>query len=101
MLFSALMSKVDAPEQIIVIMSSISLCIGAYSAGYIASRRKRQNGLIIGIITGVFVYFIVFFLGVMFAKTTITFNAFTKLIMTLICAGIGGIIGVNSKAKRY
>ena len=101
LLLSVLMSKVDVPDQVIVVMSSISLCIGAYAAGYIASRRRRQNGLVLGILTGVIVYCLVFFLGVMFAKTSITFNAFTKLVMTLICAAVGGVIGVNSKAKRY
>lgn len=101
LLLSVLMSKVDIPEQVVTVMSSISLCIGAYSAGYIASRRRRQNGLVLGMITGVIVYCLVFFLGVMFAKTSITFNAFTKFIMVLICSAIGGVLGVNSKAKRY
>lgn len=101
LLLSVVMSKVDLPEQVVSVMASLSLCIGSYCAGYIASRRRRQNGLLLGILTGVVVYCIVFFLGVMFAKTSITFNAFTKFIMVLVCAAIGGVIGVNSKAKRY
>lgn len=101
LIFSLFMTKFDAPEPMVSVMSSLALCVGAYVGGYIAAKRKRQNGMIIGILTGIFIYCIIFFAGVIFAKNSITFSFLTKLIMTLICAAIGGVFGVNSKGKRY
>lgn len=100
-IFSLFMTKFDAPEPMVSVMSSLALCVGAYVGGYIAAKRKRQNGMIIGILTGIFIYCIIFFAGVIFAKNSISFSFLTKLIMTLICAAIGGVFGVNSKGKRY
>lgn len=101
LIFSLFMTKFDAPEPMVSVMSSLALCVGAYVGGYIAAKRKRQNGMIIGILTGIFIYCIIFFAGVIFAKNSISFSFLTKLIMTLICAAIGGVFGVNSKGKRY
>ncbi len=101
LIFSLFMTKFDAPEPMVSVMSSLALCVGAYVGGYIAAKRKRQNGIIIGILTGIFIYCIIFFAGVIFAKNSISFSFLTKLIMTLICAAIGGVFGVNSKGKRY
>lgn len=101
LLFSFIMTKFDAPEPMVSVMSSLALCIGAYSGGYIASKKRRQNGLLIGVITGIIIYCVVFFAGVFFAKSSITFSFLSKMIMTLICAAVGGVIGVNSRGKRY
>ena len=101
LIFSLFMTKFDAPEPMVSVMSSLALCVGASVGGYIAAKRRRQNGMIIGILTGIFIYCVIFFAGVIFAKNSITFSFLTKLIMTLICAAIGGVFGVNSKGKRY
>jgi len=99
--FSILMTKFDAPEAMVSFMSSLALCIGAYSGGYIASKRRRQNGLLMGIVTGIAIYFLILVVGLIFAKSSITFGFFSKLILTLICGAIGGIVGINSRKKRY
>ena len=101
LLFSFFMTKFDAPEPLVSVMSSLALCIGAYVGGYISSKKRRQNGLLMGVVTGIIIYCIIFFACIIFAKSSISFGFLTKLIMTLICAAIGGIIGVNSKGKRY
>lgn len=101
LLFAFLLTKVDAKDKFVSMMSTVSLCVGAYCGGYIASRLKRRNGLVIGLLTGLFIYFIIFLAAVIFAKTSISFGFVTKLIITVVSAAIGGIIGVNSKHKKY
>jgi len=101
LLFSILITKFDAPEIMVTIMSSLALCIGAYSGGYISSKRRRQNGLLMGIISGILIYCLILIVGLIFAKTAISFGILSKLILTLICGAIGGIFGVNSRKKRY
>ncbi len=99
--FSFLMTKIDTPDVIVSFMSSFSLCIGSYFGGYISSKKRRQNGLAMGLLCGVSIYLIVFIAGVIFAKVSVSAGFITKLIMVISCGAIGGVIGVNSKKKRY
>lgn len=99
--FSWLMTKFDAPAAVVSILSCIGLCVGSYSGGYIASKKRRQNGMLMGVVTGVLIFCAIFLVGIIFFKSSITFGFITKLIMTVVCAAMGGIIGVNSKHKSY
>jgi putative membrane protein (TIGR04086 family) len=54
-----------------------------------------------GILCGVFVFIIIILLSHFFSKTAESFSMPTKLVLTLICAGIGGVVGVNSKHGRF
>ncbi len=101
LLFAAIMTKVDVPEGVMSAMSVFALCVGAFSGAYIASRKHRHNGMIIGILTGVIIYSLILIVGIIFAKSSVNFGLFSKLVITLICGAIGGIIGVNSRQKRY
>ena len=101
LLFSFIMTKVDAPDGIVSTMSVIALCIGSFVGAYIASRKRRQNGLLIGIITGVITYIAILIIGIIITKTSAGMGFFSKLIIAAICGAIGGVIGVNSRQKRY
>lgn len=101
LLFSLLMTKIDVPEGVVSLMSAVALCVGAYAGGYYASRSRRENGLFLGILCGTLIYFTVFIMGIIFSKVNLSAAVFTKLIIVAICGAIGGVIGVNSKKKRY
>lgn len=101
LLFSYLMTKVDIPDGFVTAMSVVALCTGSFVGAYIGARKKRQNGMITGIITGVTIYIAVIILGVIITKTSAGAGFFTKLIIALVCGAIGGVVGVNSRQKRY
>lgn len=100
-LFSFIMTKIDVSESVLSVLTSLGLCIGAYVGGYVASRRRRKNGLLMGVLCGLFMFLIIFILSYFFAGTAGGFSASAKLVMTLICAGVGGIVGVNAKGRRF
>lgn len=99
--FSFIMTKIDVSESVLSVLTSLGLCVGAYAGGYTASRRRRKNGLLMGVLCGLFMFLIIFFLSYFFAGTAGGFSASAKLVMTLICAGIGGVVGVNAKGRRF
>lgn len=101
LLFSYIMTKVDAPDAVVSVMSVFALCIGSFVGAYVASKRRRQNGMITGIITGIVIYVAIIILGIIIIKTSFGFGFFSKLIIALICGAIGGVTGVNSRQKRY
>lgn len=100
-LFSLLISKIDMPEGAVSVMSTVALCVGAFSGGFSCAKKRRKNGLVMGIATGGIMFFIVLLLSLIFAKTAITFTAASKLFWTVVFSAIGGIIGVNSKKQKY
>lgn len=100
-LFSIILSKVNATEFVLSIVATISLCIGGYVGGYVCARKRRRNGLIQGIICGTIIFAIVLLFGTVFAKAVIEISTAGKLILTLLCSGVGGIVGVNTKKRRY
>ena len=100
-IFSFIMTKIDAPDGLISAMSSISICVGSYFAGFLISKKRRKNGLFTGIFCGILIFCITLLFSVILVKSVISMGFFTKLIMILICSSIGGIVGVNSKLKRY
>lgn len=99
--FSFVMTKLDAPDGIVSAMSSIALCVGSYFAGFVLSKRRRKNGLLTGIFCGIGIFIVTFLLGLLFAQITPSLGIFSKLLMVLVCSAIGGVVGVNSKRKRY
>lgn len=101
LLFGYFISRIDATDIIISAMSTFALCTGAFSGGYVSGKRRRRNGLLMGILCGVFVFIIIILLSHFFSKTAESFSMPKKLVLTLICAGIGGVVGVNSKHGRF
>lgn len=98
-LFSAVISRIDVSESVVALMSTISLCAGCFAAAYTASKKRRRNGIATGLACGVTVFIAVFTLGLIFARGFEAGNFFTKTIIIMVCSVIGGIAGVNSKAR--
>lgn len=96
-----IMTKIDISEQVLSVLTSAGLCVGAFTGGYIASRRRRHNGLLMGLLCGLTMFGVIFVGSYIFAGAAGGFSASTKLIITLIGAGAGGIAGVNSNGTRF
>ncbi len=101
LIFSLLITRFDAPDSFITVLACLALCIGAYTSGLICAKKKRKYGLFSGLCCGGMMFLIVMILGAIFAKVAITQHFTSKLLMTIICACFGGIIGVNSRRKKY
>lgn len=99
LVFAFLISKIDAKDFTLSVMSTIALAVGAYVGGYISGKRRKHNGLLMGALCGVFIFLIILLLGAFFSKTVESFPASAKLVVTLVCAAAGGVVGVNSKSS--
>lgn len=99
LVFAFLISKIDAKDFTLSVMSTIALAVGAYVGGYISGKRRKHNGLLMGALCGVFIFLIILLLGAFFSKTVESFPTSAKLVVTLVCAAAGGVVGVNSKSS--
>ena len=100
-IFAYLITKIDAADTVVSVMTSAALCVGAYAGGFISARKRRKNGLFMGVLCGIFMFFVIFIISTFFAQTISGFSGSAKLIMTLIFGALGGIVGVNSKSRRF
>lgn len=100
-IFSIIVSKIDVPDGAVKAMSTFALCAGAFSGGLACAKKRRKNGLYMGLLTGVSMFVVVFVLSLIFAKSAVNFSAFSKFLWTALCASVGGIVGVNSRGNKY
>ena len=101
LLFSYVLTKIDVPESVVSVVTAAALCIGAYAGGFIGAKRNRRNGLLMGLVCGGLIFIVLFLFSVFFAKSTEGLSGGAKLFMVLLFGAVGGIVGVNSKSKRY
>ena len=98
--FSVLMTKMDAPDLLISCMACLALCVGSFTTGYVAARQRRRHGFLIGLSCGLVMYCIIFLTGIVILRSFACAGTPMKLLLIILCSGIGGIVGVNSKMRR-
>lgn len=99
--FSFVLTKIDAPDKVIKLLSTVALGVGTYFGGYICSKRKHNKGIYRGALCGFIMFCMIVIIGAIFANTVLSFSVTSKFVLTLVCGAIGGIVGANSKFKRY
>ena len=101
LIFGFIMTRIDVGEGVLSVLTSGALCVGAYFGGCVAAKRRRQNGLLMGALCGLIMFGVIFAGSYFFAGTAGGFSGSAKLVMTLVCGGIGGVVGVNSRGTRF
>ncbi len=101
MLISLMMTRIDIDDKLLSVLTSGALCVGSFAGGLAAARRRRQNGLLIGLLCGLFLFGVIFLLSYLFAGAAGGLKGSGKLVMTLACASLGGIIGVNTNGNIF
>ncbi len=99
LLFSFLMCKKDVPFMLLNPFSAGLLMLGSFISGYLAARRIRERGMMVGALCGLMI-FLLLMLASFMNKFDVGLIALLKLIIAVVSGAIGGIIGVNAKFKR-
>lgn len=94
------MTKLDIPEVAVYAASCFSLGMGGYISGYVCGKIKRHDGIVSGLISGLWLWGIVSIFGIVYMRS-ISFAVLLRDILFLcIPAVAGGIYGVNKKNYR-
>lgn len=99
--FAFIITKIDVTDKVVSVLSGAALCIGAYAGGYVSAKKRRRNGLFMGILCGLFMFLVILIIGTFFVHTISGFSPSLKLVLTVVCGALGGIVGVNSKKGRF
>ncbi|HAJ97337.1 MAG TPA: TIGR04086 family membrane protein [Ruminococcus sp.] len=87
----------NPPAWVMVWLSHVLWSVGSFCAGRCSGMHGRHHGLTDGILCGLLMG-IVLFCGAV--RNPLQGRLFVRLILMLICGGIGGIVGVNTKLKK-
>ena len=100
LLAAALMTAVDLPDGVVSPIAVSALGLGSLFAGFLAARRIRKNGLVLGTLCGLLIFVVALFAGLsIFGRVQVGFSLF-KLTVSVLCGAIGGVLGVGGK-KRH
>ena len=75
--------------------------LGAFAGGVITSRITKSAGLIVGLITGFFIFMLITVIGVIKSDDSFTVLTLIRLISLIIAGGIGGILGLRKKERIH
>lgn len=99
-IFAFLLTIYDASDSVIIIMSMIAWCIGAFTGGFAAAKAYGKNGLIMGFCSGIIMFLLLTLIAMIVNSSGLTIQSFIKLILSVVSACIGGVMGINLKRKR-
>ena len=99
--FAFILSRINAPAVMVSVLATVALGIGGYFGGYFCARKRRRNGMFMGVMCGVLIFMTVLIFGAVFAKAALGISSAGKLMITMLCGAVGGIVGVNTKKHRY
>lgn len=99
MLFAFVMTGIDVSEGMVSTFGSVSVCVGSYFFSFMVGKKRRKDGILIGLVCGTISFAILIILNLLFLRNPFTSVFFSKLSMIIICSIIGAVIGVNSKIR--
>lgn len=100
-LFSLVMTKIDFSGGLVLTGAKLATCVGSYFTAYFLALYKRRRGILIGFLSGTAIFLFYFVFGIFISSGMTLKGVISRLLAILICGIIGGVVGVNSKWKRY
>ena len=91
--FASLVGSVSS--EVMAFLTSVSLGICAFTAGFVAAKGFKKKGLFVGAFSGVLLFFTIFVIGCIFYDLKLNVNVIPRFVILLIFSVLGGIVGVN------
>ncbi len=99
LLFSGVLVLTDFPHALIEHLSLLAAALGAFICSLYTTKRLRRQGLMLGFLCGGCYYFLLVLAAVCTGSIFAGGFHILKLIILLLVCAIGGVIGVNQRAK--
>jgi putative membrane protein (TIGR04086 family) len=96
-LFSALSNALEMNSSARLLLAGLSVSAGTFAASYTLAKRRRQGGILLGLLVGIAVFAAVFIGTLILGGAFTAGGFFSKLVIIVVCAVIGGVVGVNGK----
>ena len=94
-----IMLKKDIGPSVVNIITTLICGGGSFIAAFVTAKKVGRNGIKIGALMGITIFVIISLVGVILGRT-FSLLSVIRLCVILVAASVGGILGVNIKAKR-
>ncbi len=98
-LLSLLINAKDISIAVVDMATALILVAGCWVAGYWAAGKRREDGMITGMVCGLCIYILLLCISLMY-DPAVTALAVIKLAICALSGAIGGIMGVNVRKTR-
>ena len=75
------------------------LSMGSFIGGYICAKITKSAALICGLLTGFAIFILIALCGLFYSNEAVTILTLIKLISTLLCGSLGGIVTLLKKER--
>ena len=100
LLLAAVVILNDLPEGASTQLSCAAFAGGALGGGFMTCRLHKSRGLLMGALTGLLFFFVLYVAGAISQHIGLGTLAFVKLGLSLVFGALGGVIGVNTGRRR-
>lgn len=97
-LAAVLVCKAALPMGAIGFIAELAMAAGAYAAGYHTAKKRRNHGLLTGLLCGGSIGFLTWVIGWLY--NGVPGSLLWKIIIMSLCGGIGGVLGVNTRLSH-
>ena len=87
------------PRGIIPVLTTVVGCLAVFLGGFLASAYTKENGLLLGLISGGIFVFCTALVSVLLFQNDFNIASAGKLAAILLSGSIGGVLGVNRKDR--
>lgn len=87
------------PVAAVGLMTQLFGAMSAFVASYVAVRIAKERGMLIGVVTGLFLFLIVLVVGLSTTTDSMSMATLTKALIMAIAGCIGGVVAVNKKQR--
>lgn len=99
-IFALILTYTDFSDEFIKILSYLSVILSSYVTSFLAIKLIKKNGIITGLVSGLFVFLFIIILKLIFVgKVAFGINLLVLFIITIGISIINAIILVNKKRK--
>lgn len=95
LLFAAILAAQDIPQGAVTPLAVAAAAAGAFFGGFTAARIAKSRGILFGAICGLILYLLIMAAGFAVLRDIRGTYALVKLALMVVCASVGGILGVN------
>ena len=100
LLLAVLLTVRDFPAAAAGALATIAAGLGAFAAGFIAAKLYKKQGMAVGATSGLLLYAVVLIASMIAGDGPFTAMTLIRLAIMALASAIGGIWGVNVRAKR-
>lgn len=99
--FALIMNFADIDYKYSPVFGSVTMGLSALAGSFYLAKTKGNKGYLIGLIIGGVTFLIVTLVGMIINDGGISINTLFHLVIIMLAAITGGIMGVNKNTKKY